>query len=358
MSNVFQEAEERYYALRGKFAAGRLDAEQFDAALRELMVEDAEGRTWMLGANSARWYFYDGAQWVEGEPSEADSRIEADPFVLREPESALVPVVVPAQKSRSLKAPAVLTGFVFLALIISIFLLDNQGMLSFAGMQTMLLPTRRVQVVATPHMEPVPVLGVASIPTRVNPAPIRRADAPVTQTPRPSPSRTFPIETLPPSPNAVVIPTATPLTRSADAAEDATATNDLGILPSVEAPGSNLPPDIYVTALRVSPPNQATPNTFTASFLNTTGGTRNLTWRIVLLNPSKQGRNKDFGESPIAHIAAPPGRSTFSIVHSAVTKPGPCLTLRVMAAWRRNDNARIFFRAPGGGDYATDVMFC
>lgn len=67
-ANAFRQAEDSYLRLKGQLAIGRMTREQFDAALKELMVQDAQGRYWMLGADSGKWYVYDGKSWVESNP--------------------------------------------------------------------------------------------------------------------------------------------------------------------------------------------------------------------------------------------------------------------------------------------------
>jgi hypothetical protein len=48
-ANQFQQAEDEFLRLKGRLAAGRITREQFDAALKELIVQDAQGRCWMIG---------------------------------------------------------------------------------------------------------------------------------------------------------------------------------------------------------------------------------------------------------------------------------------------------------------------
>ena len=67
-NNPFQKAEDEYFRLKGQLTAGRITREQFDAAIKELMVQDAQGRWWMLGADSGKWYVHDGTTWVEAQP--------------------------------------------------------------------------------------------------------------------------------------------------------------------------------------------------------------------------------------------------------------------------------------------------
>lgn len=65
---AYKSAEEAYFKLKGQAATGRITHEQFEAQLRELMVQDAQGRYWMLGADSGKWYRRDGETWTEAQP--------------------------------------------------------------------------------------------------------------------------------------------------------------------------------------------------------------------------------------------------------------------------------------------------
>jgi hypothetical protein len=79
-SNQFRRAEDQYFSLKGKLASGRIAREQFDAALKELMVQDAQGRWWMLGADSGKWHVHDGQTWVEAQPPQSEvDRMPAPP---------------------------------------------------------------------------------------------------------------------------------------------------------------------------------------------------------------------------------------------------------------------------------------
>ncbi len=64
----FKEAEERFYELKGRLDAGTISQEEFKAQLERLKVQDSQGRYWMIGVQSGKWYFYDGTRWVRAEP--------------------------------------------------------------------------------------------------------------------------------------------------------------------------------------------------------------------------------------------------------------------------------------------------
>jgi Cohesin domain len=67
-SDAFKKAEDEYFRLKGRLSAGRMTQEQFEAALKDLMVQDAQGRYWMLGVDSGKWFVHNGQTWVEGQP--------------------------------------------------------------------------------------------------------------------------------------------------------------------------------------------------------------------------------------------------------------------------------------------------
>jgi len=69
--NLFKKSEDEYFVLRGKLEVGRITREQFEAELRDLMLEDTQGRHWMLGVDSSKWFVRDGQVWVEADPYSA-----------------------------------------------------------------------------------------------------------------------------------------------------------------------------------------------------------------------------------------------------------------------------------------------
>ena len=73
-ADQFRRAEDEYFRLKGQFAAGRITPEQFEAAIKNLMVQDAQGRYWMLGPDTGKWYVHDGTTWVEAQPPTTATR--------------------------------------------------------------------------------------------------------------------------------------------------------------------------------------------------------------------------------------------------------------------------------------------
>lgn len=58
----------RFFELKGKLAVGQLTDQEFKHELEKLRFQDPHGRWWMIGAQSGRWYYYDGARWLLGDP--------------------------------------------------------------------------------------------------------------------------------------------------------------------------------------------------------------------------------------------------------------------------------------------------
>jgi len=68
---TFDELESKYYELKGKQAAGLISDEEFQAELEKLSLQDEQGRWWMIGAKTGKWYVSQEGEWVEAEPPRA-----------------------------------------------------------------------------------------------------------------------------------------------------------------------------------------------------------------------------------------------------------------------------------------------
>lgn len=64
----FSSVETRFQELKGQFEAGDLTEEEFKSQLQDLMIQDEEGRWWMIGYESSQWHYHDGEKWVQSEP--------------------------------------------------------------------------------------------------------------------------------------------------------------------------------------------------------------------------------------------------------------------------------------------------
>ncbi|MGQ9849134.1 MAG: transglycosylase domain-containing protein [Aggregatilineaceae bacterium] len=71
----FEQVEQQVKALRERYQAGEISREQLQNELRSLMILDDQGRWWMLGLESNRWYYYNGQSWVAATPPGYEQRI-------------------------------------------------------------------------------------------------------------------------------------------------------------------------------------------------------------------------------------------------------------------------------------------
>jgi hypothetical protein len=90
-------------------------------------------------------------------------------------------------------------------------------------------------------------------------------------------------------------------------------------------------------------PKRQEPITYFISFVNTSGHAQPFRWLVIVQNPNKVGRNRDFGESPATNITIPPGASQVQVTYVTVTNTGACIALQAYPGWKQEDNARMFF---------------
>src|SRR5437016_10431222 len=64
----FKKVQDEYAVLKAQLDSGRITREQFEATLRPLMFQDAQGRYWMIGVETGKWHAYDGQKWVQTDP--------------------------------------------------------------------------------------------------------------------------------------------------------------------------------------------------------------------------------------------------------------------------------------------------
>jgi len=68
MPDQFREIEAAFGRLKEKFSQGKISQREFIASLKKLRIRDEEGRFWMIGAQSGKWYFFDGHDWTQAKP--------------------------------------------------------------------------------------------------------------------------------------------------------------------------------------------------------------------------------------------------------------------------------------------------
>jgi hypothetical protein len=90
----FREVDRRYIDLKRQYDNGDLSAEEFDAQLEQMMVQDDEGRWWAKSRQTGIWHYYDGSTWVRGTPPD----YETSTIRGRPPEQDPPPVQPPYQE--------------------------------------------------------------------------------------------------------------------------------------------------------------------------------------------------------------------------------------------------------------------
>ena len=68
MKNNFRDAEDSFEKLKKEFRQGEISRTEFINRLKELRLKDDEGKFWMIGAQTGKWYYYDGKNWIRADP--------------------------------------------------------------------------------------------------------------------------------------------------------------------------------------------------------------------------------------------------------------------------------------------------
>ncbi|MBI5032085.1 MAG: tetratricopeptide repeat protein [Chloroflexi bacterium] len=90
--------ERKFFELKGKLDVGVITEEQFKSEVEKLRFQDSTGRWWMIGAQSGKWYSFDGARWIPGTPPH-DQPTPAEPKPAAAPVVAQ-PIVTPLASSQ------------------------------------------------------------------------------------------------------------------------------------------------------------------------------------------------------------------------------------------------------------------
>jgi len=112
----FSQVAAEFQRLKAQFEAGALSEAEFKARLEELMLQDEQGRWWMIGYETGQWYYHDGQQWVRSEPPVAEPRPAPPEQPAAHPVTREEPPAPPARPARK-TWPWVVVGLVGLALV-------------------------------------------------------------------------------------------------------------------------------------------------------------------------------------------------------------------------------------------------
>jgi hypothetical protein len=74
MDDQFKHVEREFKQLRDEFKRKRLSEPDFKKKLKELRLQDKDGRFWTIGAQTGRWYYFDGNDWTESKPPSLEDK--------------------------------------------------------------------------------------------------------------------------------------------------------------------------------------------------------------------------------------------------------------------------------------------
>ena len=74
MEKKFKDVEQEFERLRREFQQKKISRLEFIEQMKKLRMKDDEGRFWMVGAQSGKWYYYDGEKWIQDNPPSLQER--------------------------------------------------------------------------------------------------------------------------------------------------------------------------------------------------------------------------------------------------------------------------------------------
>jgi hypothetical protein len=68
MEDRFRNIEKEFKQLRTEFRQKNISEIEFKKRLKDLRLKDQEGRFWTIGAQTGKWYCFEGGDWIESKP--------------------------------------------------------------------------------------------------------------------------------------------------------------------------------------------------------------------------------------------------------------------------------------------------
>jgi len=181
MDERFKKVEDEYFVLRGRFESGRITRDQFQTALKNMMVQDAQGRYWTIAPDTGKWHVHDGQTWIEATPPMTD--LARAPTSLPERDKK-IKSAVPSSRGIDPKWLFALGSVIAVCaiLLLALSVAVNQGIVMIGSAPTAsLAPTPLRASTGTPT--PTPALAKSNVPgvnvsvvSMASPAPIAAKD--------------------------------------------------------------------------------------------------------------------------------------------------------------------------------------
>jgi ribosomal protein L40E len=68
MEKDFVVFEQEFQNLKKQFKAREISEQEFKKRLKAFQLEDNDGRCWTIGAQTGKWYYFDGKDWIPAQP--------------------------------------------------------------------------------------------------------------------------------------------------------------------------------------------------------------------------------------------------------------------------------------------------
>ena len=68
MDAKFKDVEAAFSRIKRRYSGGEISQREYIDKLKKLRIRDEEGRYWMIGPQSGKWYYCEGRDWVQSSP--------------------------------------------------------------------------------------------------------------------------------------------------------------------------------------------------------------------------------------------------------------------------------------------------
>ena len=250
--------ERRFFELKGRLDLGTINEGEFKAELEKLRFEDKQGRWWMIGAQSGKWYMFDGVRWlpaqvpVDVEPKTVQAQPSPrDPIVAKYDEPK--PIVSPLPQEPNPVTPKSTTNGLHFEPIVSEPAHDEFTVEPPSGDQTPAPPPAILEPAPTPKQDQV-FVSPFTPNTLITPAPLFSSEPSTPTVPPTTATPPAKVETQPatvPPPSVEHLP---PLAPSNSIPEHIAATPQKKISRPSARPARGTRSSFTVPKLPVSPP--------------------------------------------------------------------------------------------------------
>lgn len=74
MDDRFRYVKADFDRMTNRFRGGEISRREYIESLKQMRFKDEEGRFWMIGAQTGKWYYFDRTGWVQSSPPSLDEK--------------------------------------------------------------------------------------------------------------------------------------------------------------------------------------------------------------------------------------------------------------------------------------------